>query len=225
MLSRKQVWRKTSCKTARSTNYLLSFLFQENSWNNLLNHSSSYASTVSSSFNDVNSIQFSEVESAPSEKSVADNHNHNDHDVENQSSTTSTPSALISSLSSNKIPKKKRKVTFSNLVKVCLIPTRQEMIHLAGDMYWSCVECELFKKEAFQEIQAYSTFMDCSCKEAISLLFQPGTHTLRGKEVIPIDLDETPLPTGSSRIHRSDSTTFDLASRMTALELNIVIAS
>jgi len=209
MLSRKQVWRKTS-RTRRSNHYLLSFLFNDNIWN-LLERNSSYTSTtVSSSLNDVNSIQFPELESSSSSSS-------------NSTSENESSSNTIANNNNNIKTIRKRKVTFSNLVKVCLIPTRQEMIHLAGDMYWTCAECDIFKKEAFQEIQAYSSFMDCTCKEAILLLFQPGNHTLNGKEVPELDLDTTSIPSSPRVIHRSSTSTSDLylSSRMEeALQLN-----
>lgn len=193
MLSRKQVWRKTS--RPRRTDHLLSFLFSEDRWK--LEHSSSCASTVSSSINDVNSLQYPDLESGSfSDGSMAT-------DQQSVQSSSSTP---------------RKRVTFSNLVKVCLIPTRQEMIHLAGDLYWTCAECEVFKREAFQDIQAYSTFMDCSCKEAILLLFQPGSHKLRGKEVPSLDVsvdDAQP-----SQMRRSCSTASDLSSKADSIQLS-----
>lgn len=69
--------------------------------------------------------------------------------------------------------KKSRRVRFSSYVKVCLIPTRDELVHLNSDLYWNLEECETFKKDGVEQLKRFSKHHGIAMKDAISLLFQP----------------------------------------------------
>ena len=69
--------------------------------------------------------------------------------------------------------KRSRRIRFSSYVKVCLIPTREELAHLHDDLYWSLTDCEVFKKDGVEQLKRFSKHHGISMKEAISLLFQP----------------------------------------------------
>ena len=83
---------------------------------------------------------------------------------------TSRTSSCGSSSSTDS--RKGKSVKFSLFVKVCLIPTRQELSHVSSDIYWSCDECETFKQEAFTELKTYADENGCSIKESVTNLYQ-----------------------------------------------------
>ena len=70
--------------------------------------------------------------------------------------------------------KNSKRVRFSNIVKTCLIPTRSELQSLAPHLYWSCADCETSKAEAVEELTVWAKKHNCSLKEAIVALYQPG---------------------------------------------------
>jgi hypothetical protein len=71
-------------------------------------------------------------------------------------------------------PGKSKCVRFSTLVKVCLIPTRSELLNLSSSLYWTCNDCDQFKQEAFKEIKEFADSHECTVKQAIVLMYQPG---------------------------------------------------
>lgn len=81
--------------------------------------------------------------------------------------------------------KRSRKIRFSSYVKVCLIPTRDELLHLHDDLYWNLQDCDAFKKDAVEQLKRFSKHRCIAMKEAIRLLFQP---TKSGEEDYTEDL-------------------------------------
>lgn len=66
----------------------------------------------------------------------------------------------------------KKGVRFSNYVKVCVVPTREELLPFSSEIFWKTEDCEAFKLDAFREIKSCTEQYSCSVKEAVIILYQ-----------------------------------------------------
>ena len=67
----------------------------------------------------------------------------------------------------------RKSVRFSNVVRVCLIPCRKELMVLRYYIWWSRIETESFKLDAFMEIKHFIEHNQCDVKAAMFVLYQP----------------------------------------------------
>ena len=72
------------------------------------------------------------------------------------------------------MPTPRKNVTFSNTVRVCLIPCRRELDVIKHHLWWSPYDIEFFKLEAYDEIKHYIETHKCSVKEGLTKLYQPS---------------------------------------------------
>ena len=72
----------------------------------------------------------------------------------------------------------KKKLKFNNIVKVFLIPNRNEI--LQNDLWWSCQDIANFKKTSNDEIlNLIKRHKYMTIKQATKLLYQPGSLTIK----------------------------------------------
>jgi hypothetical protein len=77
----------------------------------------------------------------------------------------------------NQIKKTIKKVTFSNIVSLHLIPSRQELIdaNLLDDLWWDKQDCSRFYLESLVEMKELKEkHPDIKRNEILKLLYQPG---------------------------------------------------
>ena len=67
----------------------------------------------------------------------------------------------------------RKSVSFSNLVRVCLVPCRKELMVLRDYIWWSTVDMDLFKLDAFMEIKQFIECNRCNLKTAMIVMYQP----------------------------------------------------
>ena len=89
----------------------------------------------------------------------------------NSSKATSTGSLPLKE-SSQKLAITRKAVNFSNILKVILIPARDE-IHNKYELYWDIKETQVFREEAIQDIDSYAQSHNISPDEAQWELYQP----------------------------------------------------
>ena len=149
MLSRKQIWRKS------------------------LRERPSKATELTSTY-DENDEEDIDISPKPliREQSDLDSHASTVSLSIEDSLSMKSKSSVISAWCSPPILHKKKNISFSSFVKVCLIPTRYELLPLAHDLYYSCQECDQFKQDAFTELNMYSKQHNCSLRQAITSLYQ-----------------------------------------------------
>ena len=80
-----------------------------------------------------------------------------------------------------------RKVHFSTVVRVCLIPTRSEFSPIKHEVWWSKDELAAINSEAFFEVVQCLNTYSCTIKEAMLILYQ--------NDVILINQDSHTDPT------------------------------
>jgi hypothetical protein len=61
----------------------------------------------------------------------------------------------------------RKRVTFSNVVRVVLIPTRREFRHIHPQLFYSREECDHFKMDAMIELEQFRVSSECIKKRAI----------------------------------------------------------
>jgi hypothetical protein len=69
--------------------------------------------------------------------------------------------------------KQEKTVSFCNIVRVCLIPTRVEFMPMFSDLWWSINEIEDFKHDAYHEMKTFLEKNNCSLKQGMIALYQP----------------------------------------------------
>ena len=67
----------------------------------------------------------------------------------------------------------KKLLTFSPEVRVYLIPSREDLNKILGDIYWDIEELRKFRLEAFADIRKYAIQNEVTMKEAMTVLYQP----------------------------------------------------
>ena len=87
------------------------------------------------------------------------------------SSNTYCPSPQYSECDERR-RKSKKSVRFSTHVKVCVVPTREELLPFSSEIFWKTEDCEAFKQNAFREIKSCTERYSCSIKEAVIILYQ-----------------------------------------------------
>ena len=81
------------------------------------------------------------------------------------------------------MPTPRKNVTFSNTVRVCLIPCRKELDVIKHHLWWSPYDIDFFKLEAYDEMKHYIESNKCSVKDALTKLYQPSKEEV---EAIPV---------------------------------------
>ena len=67
--------------------------------------------------------------------------------------------------------KVKKSVDFSKIVRVCLIPCRSEFEPVKSCLWWTSVEINCFKGEAFQQLKKVIATHRCTLKEGLAILY------------------------------------------------------
>ena len=67
----------------------------------------------------------------------------------------------------------RKSVRFLNAVRVCLIPCRKDLTTLRDYIWWSTVDMNLFKLDAFMEIKQFIECNRCTVKGAMIVMYQP----------------------------------------------------
>ena len=69
-----------------------------------------------------------------------------------------------------------KNVDFLKVVRVCLIPCREEFEPIKHTIWWDTDDYETFKSDAFFELFATMKTHKCTLKEGISILYGPHSH-------------------------------------------------
>ena len=69
--------------------------------------------------------------------------------------------------------KTQKVVSFCNIVRVCLIPTRAEFNPMFSDIWYSMDEIESFKNDTYLEVKNFIEQNGCTLKEGMAALYQP----------------------------------------------------
>lgn len=111
------------------------------------------------------------------EGQVSRRESHNPSPIANTSKTISSESLPITRdmcpIHSHEI----KSVRFSNVLKVILIPTRNEIFN-KYDLFWDMEETRLFREEAIRDIDTYVQLHSVSPDEAQWQLYQPDYEKL-----------------------------------------------
>ena len=96
-----------------------------------------------------------------------------------------------------------KNVTFCNIVRVCLIPTRAEFMPMFNDLWWSVNDIDYFKNDAYLEMKSYLETNRCSLKEGMLALYQPCPCPCSSTDLVPpLTLYESDsVPASSSGNH------------------------
>ena len=76
-------------------------------------------------------------------------------------------------ISETTVFKQVKNVSFCNIVRVCLIPTRAEFMPMFNDLWWSVNDIDYFKNDAYLEMKSFLEINRCSLKEGMIALYQP----------------------------------------------------
>ena len=70
-----------------------------------------------------------------------------------------------------------RKVSFSKIVRVCLIPCRHEFEYIKHHLWWSAQEIDIFKNDSYRELKYTIESQGVSLKQALAILYQCSNST------------------------------------------------
>ena len=65
-----------------------------------------------------------------------------------------------------------KSVKFSTIVRVCLIPQREEFELIKHDVWWDKHNLETFRADACRELYEFMKYCGCTMKEGMYLLYQ-----------------------------------------------------
>lgn len=71
-------------------------------------------------------------------------------------------------------PSERKKVRFSSVIRVCLVPCRSDFISDFHDLFWMREDYQSFKEDAVRELRAHWLTNRTTVKEAIIDLYQPN---------------------------------------------------
>jgi hypothetical protein len=66
----------------------------------------------------------------------------------------------------------RKKVNFSMIVRVCLIPCRKEIESIKHLLWWNSHEIDAFKKDAIFELKEFMDCHGCTLKQGMFILYQ-----------------------------------------------------
>jgi hypothetical protein len=69
-----------------------------------------------------------------------------------------------------------RKVKFSPVIRVCLVPCRSDFLTDFPDLFWARENYQSFKEDALKELRDYFYATGSSVKDSIAAMYQPGAE-------------------------------------------------
>ena len=84
----------------------------------------------------------------------------------------------VTSTDDNSSRKLKKSVDFSKVVRVCLIPCRSEFEPVKSYLWWTSIEINCFKGEAFQELKKVIANHHCTLKEGLAILYNNSEDSI-----------------------------------------------